>query len=111
MNLYSEWAGTNDWSTFAGVFFEARIPLDLVADYGNLDFNALRGYHKGALDETEINMERVRMSTAALLFFDGNMASLVRWMGGPHVAAHRNTEQILAKWSFVLKEGTKNEFL
>ena len=100
------WLEADDWSALAGASFEARTLLDLMKAYGDLDFNALRGYPEGALEETVINMDRVRMSTAALLFFDGNMASLVRWMGGPHVAAHRDTEQILAKWQHVLKAET-----
>ena len=30
------------------------------------------------------------MATATLMFFNGCVADTVRWIGGPHVAAHRN---------------------
>ena len=37
------------------------------------------------------------MATAALLHFDGNVADLVRWAGGPHVAEHLNHASILQR--------------
>ena len=35
------------------------------------------------------------MVTAALLHFNGSAADMVRWIGGPHVAAHRDHATIL----------------
>jgi hypothetical protein len=36
------------------------------------------------------------MTTACLLHFDGDVATMVRWIGGPHVNAHLNVATILA---------------
>jgi len=35
------------------------------------------------------------MTSAALLHFNGLVADVVRWVGGPHVGAHRNPADIL----------------
>ena len=36
------------------------------------------------------------MATMALMHFDGDMADMVRWVGGPHVGAHRDVDDVLA---------------
>lgn len=100
---------SKSWSMLASAIPEAQTFLDLLQEYGDVDFNPLRdngGYPVGALEETELNEDRIRMLTAALLYFEGNSASLVRWLGGPHVAAHRDTEAILQRWRPVLQEQT-----
>ena len=94
------------WSTFRAVYHPANTMLLLLGEFGDVDFNALRGYPKDTEHETEMNGNRVRMATAALLHFDGNIAALVRWIGGPHIAQHRNAPAILAKWKSVLRPHT-----
>jgi hypothetical protein len=37
------------------------------------------------------------MATAALLHFNGSVADMVQWVGGPHVAQHRDVSKILKK--------------
>jgi hypothetical protein len=37
------------------------------------------------------------MATAALLHFNGSVADMVRWVGGPHVGAHRDHHVTLRK--------------
>jgi hypothetical protein len=83
------------WSALRTASPETRTLLDLIREYGDVDFNDLRGYPANWRTETELNETRVRMATAALLYFDGDAAALVRWVGGPHVAAHQPTETAL----------------
>jgi hypothetical protein len=47
-------------------------------------------------NETEINADHVKMATAALLHFNYDVATMVQYIGGPHVGAHRNVPAILA---------------
>ena len=44
-------------------------------------------------------MDRLAQVSAALLHFNGSVADLVRWIGGPHVGAHRDHPSILATLS------------
>jgi hypothetical protein len=46
--------------------------------------------------ETEINQHRVDLASATLLHYNFDVATTVRYIGGPHVAAHRDVAQILA---------------
>jgi hypothetical protein len=68
----------------------------LIKKYGNVDFNQLKGFNKpGWKNETVLNEERKTMASAALLHFNGDAGDLVRWIGGTHVGAHRQTNAIL----------------
>jgi len=80
----------------AVAYSPARDLLQLEREYKDVDFLPLRGFPSDWDSETEINEDRVRMSTAALLHFEGDAAALVRWQGGPHTAAHRDVDHILA---------------
>jgi hypothetical protein len=59
-----------------------------LSSYGDVNFNPLRGYPLNWDLETEVNRDRVDMATAALLHFNGSVADMVQWVGGPHVAQH-----------------------
>jgi hypothetical protein len=68
----------------------------LIKKYGNVDFNQLKGFNKpGWENETVLNKKRKTMASAALLHFNGDAGDLVRWIGGTHVGAHRQTNAIL----------------
>ena len=43
-----------------------------------------------------ISRERVAQTTLALLSLDCDAAALVRWIGGTHIGAHRDTDAILS---------------
>lgn len=75
----------------------ARLLTELIADYKTVDSRSLQGYPPGWATETELNQERLRMSTAAALRWDGDLAAVSRWVGGPHVGEHRDHVAILAK--------------
>jgi len=96
------------WTTLRKVYHPADAMLRLWEAHGDLDFNSLRGYPDTDL-ETDMNKKRMAMTTAALMHFDGNIGALVRWVQGPHIAAHRDAPAILAKWKSVLRPHTYAE--
>jgi hypothetical protein len=96
---------SESWSAFCSAYFPASILRDLLLDYGDTPFRGIRGYPPGWESETAVNEERVAMATAALLHFNGSVADLVRWIGGPHVGAHRDHLAILASLEAAGVEG------
>jgi hypothetical protein len=84
------------WESFCLAYYPARLLRDLLRDYGDTPFHGIRGFPEGWETETTVNEDRVAMATAALLHFNGSVADLVRWIGGPHVNAHRDHSSILA---------------
>lgn len=85
------------WTSLATACTYSRTFLVLLREYGDVDFNSLRGYPVDWESESAINENRVRMTTAALMHFNGSAADMVRWVGGPHVAAHRDHKSILRR--------------
>ena len=79
--------------------FLVRQYRQLLDDFKQLPIDEIRGYdaYKNAKDETDFNKRRIRLTSAALLQHGCNVEKLVRWIGGPHLATHRNTKRILAK--------------
>lgn len=87
------------WAAFSTAYYPVQLLHDLLGAYGDVDFSSLQGFPVDWASETTVNMDRVAMVSAALLHFDGSAADLVRWVGGPHVAAHRDHSSILATLS------------
>jgi hypothetical protein len=85
-----------DYKSLSKAGGEARTFTDLWHEYSRVDFRPLQGFPKGWESETEVNSKRVRWTTAAVLHVDVDLAATVRWIGGPHVGAHRDVPQILA---------------
>jgi hypothetical protein len=82
-------------SSALAAYYPAAMLRDLWADYKDIPFRGICGFSLGWESEIVVNNERVAMATAALLHFNGSLADLVRWIGGPHVAAHRDHPSIL----------------
>ena len=71
--------------------------MTLIRDVQDLDFAQLQGFRSDDfMADTAIDDHRVRLTTAALIYFDGDPAALVRWIGGSHVGAHRSQPHALA---------------
>lgn len=85
-----------EWTALAKAYYPARLLKELLDEYGDVPFEGIRGYNPDWETETDVNKERVAMATAALLHFNGSMADLVRWIGGPHVGAYRDHDAIIA---------------
>ena len=64
--------------------------------YENVATEKVRGYdmYKNFENEEEFHEERIRLSSAALFQLDFRVDSLVRYIGGPHIAAHRDINKI-----------------
>ena len=88
---------TPTWKSFARAYYPVATLYHLLQDYGDVDFNPLRGFPPNWDAESSINRDRVAMVSAALLHFNGSVADMVRWIGGPHVGAHRNHAAILSR--------------
>jgi hypothetical protein len=85
-----------EWKQFAAASDMAKMMLELLDEHASIDFRPLQGFQSDWADATAIDDDRARMATAALLHYQGDMASVVRWIGGPHVGAHRDVTASLA---------------
>ena len=63
--------------------------------YRNVDFLPLQGFQPDWEETTTIRDDWKTMTSACLLHFDGNVATMVRWISGPHVNAHLDVTAIL----------------
>ena len=88
----------SSWDALCSAYYPASLLRDLLSDYGNVSFAEARGFNPTWDVETKINQDRVAAMTAAFLHFNGSVADLVRWVGGPRVVAqqdHRTTMECL----------------
>jgi hypothetical protein len=67
----------------------------LVRDHGDVDFRELRTYNEDWESETTIPEKAISQVTACMIHFKFDVASVVRYIGGTHIGAHRDTEKIL----------------
>jgi hypothetical protein len=92
----SRFLSDDDWSSFRCVSKDVHTFCTLWQELAMVDCNALPGFLPDWESVTTICPDRVRMASAALFHFDGDAAALVRWIGGPHVHAHRDVPSLLA---------------
>lgn len=67
----------------------------LLRRYGCVDFTPLRGYQQSWHQRKELSQERRAMTTACLLHYNLDIPTVVRFLGGPHVASLRDVPHIL----------------
>ena len=84
------------WLHLSLAYYPAKVLLDLLRELGDVDFYLARGFPPHWSSESQVNLERVRAVTAALLHFNGSASDLVRFIGGPHVNAHLDKPAILS---------------
>ena len=87
---------TNDRKALAEAYKPFWLLLQLLKEHEQVDFRPLKGYQQDWRTATAINPDRVSMATAALLHYDGDVAAVVRFIGGPHVGEHRDIDATLA---------------
>jgi hypothetical protein len=97
------------WNALREASTDAAVLSDLLEEYGDVEFGSTRGLHPIPPEGTPISQERVAQTTAALLHLDCDAAALVRWMGGTHVGAHRDTDAILAYLQDKIRPDTLND--
>lgn len=74
----------------------ARQLQQLRKKYRTVNFLPLQGFQPDWEETTTIRDDWKDMTTACLLHFNGDVASMVRWIGGPHVNAHLDVTQVLS---------------
>jgi hypothetical protein len=82
--------------------FRARQLRQLIKRYAQVDFCLLQGFQSGWENVSTIREDWKSMTSACLLHFNGDVATIVRWVGGPHTAAQINPEEKLAKLKAVV---------
>jgi hypothetical protein len=78
-------------------FPPARRYHQLARLYQNVDFQSMQGFQPGWQKQTELSVPQWEMTTACLLHFNLSLPAMVRWIGGPHVGAHRDNTAIFAR--------------
>jgi hypothetical protein len=74
---------------------DAMLLDKILTDYNNIDPTPFRGFQPNWKDQSGIPKERTQQFTAAMVQHKFDTAKLVRWIGGPHTADHRNTKKII----------------
>ena len=71
--------------------------------YRHIDPTDIQGYgmYEWYKDEQEFNEDRILYSSAALFHLQFNVEDLVRYIGGPHIASHRDPEAIRKRLSHI----------
>jgi hypothetical protein len=96
--LKSRLLAAADWQQFAAAVPVVQLFLQLWTDLLDIDFHQLPGFKPNWEAQDNIDADSALQATAALLLQfdgDGDAAALVRWLGGPHVGAHRDVPHIL----------------
>jgi hypothetical protein len=57
----------------------------------------MRGFQPDWQKRTELLVPQREMTTACLLHFNLSLPAMVRWIGDPHVGAHRDNTAIFAR--------------
>lgn len=87
--------GSQDWINFCLALPEVHAFMALLKEHINVDIHAIRGFRIGFEADTELSALAIKQTTAAVLHFEGDIAALIRWIGGSHVGAHRDRAQTL----------------
>jgi hypothetical protein len=94
--LRSNFLSALDWTNLAATCRTLCTFLQLWNECTNIDLTPLQGFNTNWEAQHAINQDHLKQATAALLQqFDGDAGALVRWIGGPHVGAYRNVNQII----------------
>ena len=83
------------WASLQAAYYPAKVLKDLLEELWEQPIVGLRGIPTDWTEGPDIDPERVKSCTAALLHFNGSVADLTRWIGGPHVGAQRDHPAIL----------------
>jgi hypothetical protein len=78
-------------------FPPARQLSQIMRKYQEVDFRTLQGFQAGWEKQKELPLAQRDMATACLLHFKLSLPAMVRWIGGPHVAAHRDNKTIFER--------------
>ena len=89
--------------------FRVRQLQQLRKKYVPLDFRKLQGYQNDWEDTATIREDWKAMTSACALHYNGDMATVVRFIGGPHVNQHIDIKKVLEKLKPVLTTDVYND--
>ena len=74
---------------------QANQLYDLIKRHEKIDFRPLQGFNPHWASDDSLSEEKRTMMTACFLHFKLETPTVIRWLGGPHVAAHRNVVETI----------------
>ena len=77
--------------------FRVRQLQRLRKKYAPLDFRSMQGYQENWDDTSTIREDWKALMSACALHYNGDIATVVRYIGGPHVNEHIDPTKLLAK--------------
>ena len=89
--------------------FRARQLQQLRKRYASVDFRPLQGFQNDWESTTTIREDWKTMTSACVLHFNGDIATVVRWIGGSHTNNHLNVEATLTKLEPIIDPITWND--
>ena len=89
--------------------YRVRQLQQLRKKYVPLDFRSLQGYQSDWENTATIREDWKAMTSACTLHYNGDIATVVRFIGGPHVHQHINTPEVLEKLKNVLTDDVFND--
>ena len=84
--------------------FRVRQLQKLRKKYAPLDFRSIRGYQADWEETSTIRADWKAMTSACALHYNGDIATVVRFIGGPHVNQHIDAPAVLAKLKPILTD-------
>ena len=84
--------------------YRARQLQQLRKKYTPIDFRPLQGFQTNWEAVDEIHPDWKAMTSACLLHYNGDVATVVRWIGGPHTNEHIDTQSTLTKLKPILTQ-------
>ena len=100
--LKSGYMSRNSIKRLERASFRARQLGMLLKRYAHVDFRPLQGFQRDWEEVSTIREDWKAMTSACLLHFNGDVATVVRWVGGPHTAAQINPEETMEKLKDVI---------
>jgi hypothetical protein len=91
------WLSKRDRSALEAALPVAKRYAILWKQHRDVDFRPARGFWDNWQDNTVLDGERKKMITACFIHFLCDTPTVVRYLGGAYVSAHRDTEAILSK--------------
>jgi hypothetical protein len=109
--LRSGFLSRKDRSTFVRSHPLVKQLSILLQEHRNVDFRPIRGFdmYKDHETETTLNEDRTKFASAALLHYNMDMGTLVRYIGGPHVGAQRDVARIMSNIKHSVKPTTQKD--
>ena len=85
----------NDWDSVSQLDKGLNKLVKLSRNVRGIDFQGLREPRHDYAEQISLKQHRIDMASACLLYYSGEVSSLVRFCGGEFTAAHRDSEKLI----------------